>query len=53
MDSDGIIVDEGKKPLNVSNEEVLTWYKNMLTGNQLVYPVKAFTRASTNYDATH
>ncbi|KAL9101479.1 MAG: hypothetical protein Q9187_009244, partial [Circinaria calcarea] len=31
MDSDGIIVNEGKKPLNIDNEEVLQWYKNMLT----------------------
>ncbi|KAL9016447.1 MAG: hypothetical protein Q9185_006216 [Variospora sp. 1 TL-2023] len=32
MDSDGVVVDEGRD-LEVSDEEVLTWYKNMLTGN--------------------
>ena len=32
MDSDGTIVDESRKPSDISNEEVLTWYKNMLTG---------------------
>ncbi|MCJ1243589.1 hypothetical protein MMC30_000786 [Trapelia coarctata] len=31
MDSDGIIVGEGKKPSDVDPEEVVTWYKNMLT----------------------
>ncbi|MCJ1356633.1 MAG: hypothetical protein MMC33_006628 [Icmadophila ericetorum] len=30
MDSEGIIVDEARKP-DVSPEEVITWYKNMLT----------------------
>lgn len=32
MDSDGVIVDEGLAPLDIGREEVLTWYKNMLTG---------------------
>ena len=32
MDSDGVIVDKDREPPNVSDEEVLTWYKNMLTG---------------------
>ncbi|KAL8977890.1 MAG: hypothetical protein Q9177_006539, partial [Variospora cf. flavescens] len=32
MDSDGVVVDEGRD-LDVSDEDVLTWYKNMLTGN--------------------
>lgn len=32
MDSDGIIVDESRKPSDISNEEILKWYKNMLTG---------------------
>ncbi|KAL4796827.1 thiamine diphosphate-binding protein [Aspergillus venezuelensis] len=31
MDSDGVFVDKSRKKLDVSNEEVLTWYKNMLT----------------------
>ncbi|KAL8994314.1 MAG: hypothetical protein Q9188_007101 [Gyalolechia gomerana] len=33
MDSDGVVVDQGREP-NVSDEEVLTWYNNMLTGMQ-------------------
>ncbi|KAF7587183.1 hypothetical protein BBP40_007646, partial [Aspergillus hancockii] len=31
MDSDGVLVDKGRKLLGVSNEEILSWYKNMLT----------------------
>lgn len=31
MDSNGVIIDDNIQ-LDVSNEEVLTWYKNMLTG---------------------
>ncbi|KAL9631359.1 MAG: hypothetical protein Q9204_004261 [Flavoplaca sp. TL-2023a] len=30
MDSDGVVVDDARKP-NVSDEEVLKWYTNMLT----------------------
>ncbi|KAL2044740.1 hypothetical protein N7G274_002515 [Stereocaulon virgatum] len=33
MSSDGIIVDESRKPSDISNEEIVTWYKNMLTVN--------------------
>ena len=32
MDSDGVIVDKNRKPSDVTEEEVLMWYKNMLTG---------------------
>ena len=32
MDSDGVLVDKDRKLLNASNEEILTWYKNMLSG---------------------
>jgi 2-oxoisovalerate dehydrogenase E1 component alpha subunit len=32
MDSDGVIVDKAHEPSDVPDEEVLTWYKNMLTG---------------------
>ena len=33
MDSDGVMVQKDRQlPVNVSNEEILTWYKNMLTG---------------------
>ncbi|KAL9604681.1 MAG: hypothetical protein Q9219_000401 [cf. Caloplaca sp. 3 TL-2023] len=31
MDSDGVEVDKGREP-GVSDDEVLTWYDNMLTG---------------------
>lgn len=31
MDSDGVVVDEARKPQG-SGEEVLVWYRNMLTG---------------------
>ncbi|KAL8957321.1 MAG: hypothetical protein Q9183_006091, partial [Haloplaca sp. 2 TL-2023] len=33
MDSDGVVVDKDREP-QVSDEEVLTWYKNMLTGEE-------------------
>lgn len=32
MDSDGNIVDMSHEPTDVSNEEAIKWYKNMLTG---------------------
>ena len=32
MDSDGVIVDKAREPAAISNEEVLTWYRNMVTG---------------------
>lgn len=35
MDSDGVIVDEGQAPFDNDREEILTWYKNMLTGTRL------------------
>jgi 2-oxoisovalerate dehydrogenase E1 component alpha subunit len=37
MDQDGIIVDKNRKPPDVSDEEALTWYKNMLTGTHQLY----------------
>ncbi|EED21194.1 2-oxoisovalerate dehydrogenase complex alpha subunit, putative [Talaromyces stipitatus ATCC 10500] len=33
MDSDGVIVDKKHEPTDVSTEEIITWYKNMLTVN--------------------
>ncbi|KAI4266562.1 MAG: hypothetical protein LQ337_008754, partial [Flavoplaca oasis] len=33
MDSDGVVVDNARKP-NVSDEEVLKWYTNMLTAGE-------------------
>lgn len=32
MDSDGVIVDKSRGAPDVKSEEVITWYKNMLTG---------------------
>lgn len=32
IDSDGELVDKTRGPPDVSDEEVLTWYKNMTTG---------------------
>jgi 2-oxoisovalerate dehydrogenase E1 component alpha subunit len=32
MNSDGVLLEKDRKSLNVSNEEILTWYKNMLAG---------------------
>ncbi|KAI4123936.1 MAG: hypothetical protein LQ338_005047 [Usnochroma carphineum] len=34
MDSDGVVVDKAREP-DVSEDEVLTWYKDMLTGMRL------------------
>ena len=31
-------MDKGQAPLDVGDQEILTWYKNMLTGTSL--PVK-------------
>lgn len=35
IDSDGVLVDKNRGLPKVSNEEILTWYKNMLTGLSL------------------
>jgi 2-oxoisovalerate dehydrogenase E1 component alpha subunit len=35
MNSDGVMLEKDRKSLNVSNEEILTWYRNMLTGEIL------------------
>lgn len=32
MNTDGDIIDETRPPLDVTDEQVLTWYRNMLTG---------------------
>jgi hypothetical protein len=39
MNSDGEMVDKTRAPPNVSVEEVLTWYKNMLQGMINVAPI--------------
>lgn len=30
MDSDGVVVDQSRKPSEISDEEIVTWYRNML-----------------------
>lgn len=35
MDANGELVDKSRGPPQVSDEEVLTWYKNMLQGSWL------------------
>ncbi len=35
MDSDGVVVDNAREP-DVSDEEVLKWYTNMLTGMNIL-----------------
>ena len=32
MDSDGVIVDKARTPADNTEDEVLMWYRNMLTG---------------------
>lgn len=32
MDSDGVVVDQSWKSSGLSPEEIVTWYRNMLTG---------------------
>ena len=32
MDSDGIVVDKNRVPLEITEQEVVTWYKNMMIG---------------------
>ena len=36
MDSDGVIVDKDRQPIDVSHEEVLKWYKDMVTGTPTI-----------------
>ena len=31
MDSDGVVVDRSRVPIDVSTEEITTWYRNMLS----------------------
>lgn len=35
MDSEGVIVDKSRGPPDVTDEEVITWYKNMLCGKKI------------------
>jgi 2-oxoisovalerate dehydrogenase E1 component alpha subunit len=36
MDSDGVIVDKSRGAPDVEGEEVVRWYKNMLSGTSTV-----------------
>ena len=42
MDSDGTVIDKDQKPLDLGHEEVLKWYKDMLTGAD--YHVHIYSR---------
>ena len=50
MDSDGVIVDGGREPSDLTHEEILQWYRNMLTGmslsESLISSKLSLTRAS-------
>lgn len=62
MNSDGVMLEKDRKSLDVSNEEILTWYKNMLTvsvmdvimfeaqrqGRLSFYMVRALSRKANN-----
>lgn len=37
MDSDGVIVDDSRGPPDVPSDEMISWYKTMLTGNYPQY----------------
>ena len=37
MNSYGVMEDKTRAEPDVTNEQVLTWYKNMLTGKQTLY----------------
>ena len=32
MDSDGLVVDDSRKLSGISKDEIVKWYKNMVTG---------------------
>ena len=36
MNSDGVLEDKSREQPDVTDEEVLTWYRNMLTGHFLL-----------------
>ncbi|MCJ1273297.1 hypothetical protein MMC21_001087 [Puttea exsequens] len=39
MDSDGVVVDKSRRPSDIGHEEILTWYRNMLTGTQAIVSI--------------
>ena len=40
MDSDGIILDKSRAPTDIGSEEVIRWYKDMLTGIETYHQLK-------------
>lgn len=51
MDSDGLIVDKARTPSNIKSEEILTWYKNMLTGTSFRRRVSILQDLCTKWTA--
>lgn len=49
MDSDGLIVDQAHAPNDVGDNEVLTWYRNMLTGTSFLKANMRQTMSNTEY----
>jgi 2-oxoisovalerate dehydrogenase E1 component alpha subunit len=49
MDSDGVLLDKNRGPPDVPKEEIVAWYKNMLTGQYM--PV--FVDHCTNVHSEH
>ena len=35
MDSDGVVVDQDRDLSDVTKEEAISWYKNMVTGREI------------------
>ena len=59
MDSEGVIVDKNWKLVGASNEDVVQWYKNMVTGTRpmlLLAPIRPFLltfTANSQYHGSH
>jgi len=43
MNSEGVIEDESQAPEGVTNEQVVGWYKSMLTGMLLIFSIRINT----------
>lgn len=54
MDSDGELLDKSReRPVDVSDEKILTWYKNMMSGMFLSDPQICFWRGLMQYSQYH
>lgn len=54
IDSDGVLVDKSRPKPKVSNEEILTWYKNMLTSTwSLIRLIRLVNSPSKHYGHDH